>query len=93
LFSLNGIHSGSHNARSDLIGHHIGKRWQTEYERLRTRTRAYRYECERPSQTDIDELLSKSVRPFIVHLCKALSPPDSGTALLKDLKPRGDAYE
>jgi uncharacterized protein (UPF0332 family) len=82
-----GIHSSSHTNRRELIGRHMGQTWETEYERLLVRTRAYRYECERPSEADLTQLLSKAVGPFIVYLCKRLSPEDSGRILLQDLHP------
>jgi uncharacterized protein (UPF0332 family) len=80
-------HSRNHQHRRELVGRYMGDEWEEEYERLLIRTRAYRYECEYPSETELHDLLSRTVEPFMQYLCRKLHSGEAADRLLKEMQP------
>jgi hypothetical protein len=87
FLEVHGDHSRGHDHRESLIEQRLGRVWRGEYRRLRNLTRGFRYECQMPDRRYVETLLSKTVTPFIQHLCGKLSPGDPGRALFRELGP------
>ena len=82
------IDNSSHGQRLQRIRELLGSEWEEHYERIYGRSRAYRYECEHPTEGELTALLQGSVRPFMAHLCPMLmGSTQAADALLAELEP------
>jgi len=82
------IHNRDHKKRLREIRDLLGSEWEEHYDRIYGRSRAYRYECEQPTEAQLADLLQRSVRPFVEHLCAQLmGSTEAANALLAELAP------
>jgi len=83
-----GIDNYDHTQRLRRIRELLGGEWEIEYDRIFGRSKAYRYECEHPTEGELADLLQGSVTRFMEHLCRKLMvSTEAADALLAELAP------
>ncbi len=83
-----GTHSNNHLDRKQNLEAAFGRNWRLEYERLEIATRELRYECRLPNKHYLQQIVTRTVAPFVDHFCRLLGPHDPTKMLKQELAPR-----